>query len=56
MIGTNNLHDAHKAYPPDDPKDIFFGVQVIVNELQQRSSGYTGCNLLDFPEKAGSGQ
>lgn len=22
MIGTNNLHDANKGYPPDDPKDI----------------------------------
>lgn len=53
MIGTNNLHDAHKAYPPDDPKDIFFGVQVIVNELQQRLPDSQVVIFSIFPRKPG---
>ena len=53
MIGTNNLHDAHKAYPPDDPKDIFFGIQVIVNELQQCLPDSQVVIFSIFPRKPG---
>lgn len=53
MIGTNNLHDAHKAFPPNDPKDIFFGIQVIVNELQQRLPDSQVVIFSIFPRKPG---
>ena len=36
MIGTNHMHDAKAAYPPDEPNDIFSGIQAIVNEVAQR--------------------
>jgi len=36
MIGTNNLHENKKAYPPDKPEDIFAGIQAIVTEVRTR--------------------
>ena len=36
MIGTNHMHDAKAGYPPDEPNDIFSGIQAIVNEVAQR--------------------
>ena len=36
MIGTNNLHEDKKGYPPDKPEDIFTGIQAIVSEVRKR--------------------
>ena len=56
MIGTNHMHDAKAAYPPDEPNDIFSGIQAIVNEVGAAAPGIKGHNLLGFSKKAGHGQ
>ena len=56
MIGTNHMHDAKAAYPPDEPNDIFSGIQAIVNEVAQRLPESKVIIFSVFSKKAGHGQ
>ena len=53
MIGTNNLHEDKKAYPPDQPEDIFAGIQAIVAEVRSRLPKSKIVVFSIFPRKAG---
>jgi len=53
MIGTNNLHEDKKAYPPDQPEDIFAGIQAIVAEVRTRLPKSKIVVFSIFPRKAG---
>ena len=53
MIGTNNLHENKKAYPPDKPEDIFTGIQAIVSEVRKRLPNAPIVIFSIFPRKAG---
>jgi len=53
MIGTNNLHEDKKAYPPDKPEDIFTGVRAIVSEVRKRLPNTPIVIFSIFPRKAG---
>ena len=53
MIGTNNLHEDKKAYPPDKPEDIFTGIRAIVSEVRKRLPDTPIVILSIFPRKAG---
>ena len=54
MIGTNNLHENKKAYPPDKPEDIFAGIQAIVTEVRTRLPKSKIVVFSVFPRKPGS--
>ena len=54
MIGTNNMHDTKKAYPPDKPEDIFAGIQAIVTEVRTRLPKSKIVVFSVFPRKPGS--
>jgi lysophospholipase L1-like esterase len=53
MIGTNNIHENKKAYPPDKPQDVFEGIQAIVNEVRARLPKSKIVIFSIFPRKAG---
>ena len=53
MIGTNNLHEDKKAYPPDRPENIFAGIRAIVNEARTRLPKSKIVVFSIFPRKAG---
>ena len=53
MIGTNNLHEDKKAYPPDKPEDIFSGIRAIVAEVRTRLPNSKILIFSIFPRKAG---
>ena len=53
MIGTNNIHENKKAYPPDKPQDVFEGIQAIVNEARARLPKSKIVIFSIFPRKAG---
>ena len=53
MIGTNNLHEDKKAYPPDHPKHIFAGITAIVGEVRKRLPKSKIVIFSIFPRKAG---
>ena len=53
MIGTNNLHEDKKAYPPDKPEDIFTGIRAIVSEVRKRLPNTPIVIFSIFPRKAG---
>ncbi|MBP03158.1 MAG: hypothetical protein CMA72_00005, partial [Euryarchaeota archaeon] len=53
MIGTNNLHEDKKAYPPDKPEDIFAGIIAIVSEVRKRLPKSKIVIFSIFPRKAG---
>ena len=36
MIGTNHAHVPKKGYTPDEPQDIFTGIQAVVAEIRSR--------------------
>ena len=54
MIGTNNLHENKKAYPPDQPEDIFAGIQAIVAEVRTHLPKSKIVVFSIFPRKAGA--
>ena len=54
LIGTNNLHEDKKAYPPDRPENIFAGIRAIVNEARTRLPKSKIVVFSIFPRKAGS--
>jgi lysophospholipase L1-like esterase len=54
MIGTNNMHDTKKAYPPDKPEDIFAGIKAIVTEVRTRLPKSKIVVFSVFPRKPGS--
>ena len=54
MIGTNNMHDTKKAYPADNPGDIFTGIQAIVAEVRTRLPKSKIVIFSVFPRKEGS--
>ena len=54
MIGTNNLHENKKAYPPDKPEDIFAGIQAIVTGVRTRLPKSKIVVFSVFPRKPGS--
>ena len=54
MIGTNNMHDSKKAYAPDEPRDIFTGIQAIVTEVRARLPKSKIVVFSVFPRKPGS--
>ena len=53
MIGTNNMHEDKKAYPPDKPEDIFAGITAIVGEVVKRLPKSKIVIFSIFPRKAG---
>ena len=53
MIGTNNLHEDKKAYPPDRPEDIFAGITAIVSNVGKRLPNTNIVVFSIFPRKAG---
>ena len=53
MIGTNNMHEAKKAYPPDKPEDIFSGIRAIVAEVRTRLPKSKIVVFSIFPRKEG---
>lgn len=53
MIGTNNMHEDKKAYPPDKPEDIFTGIRAIVSEVGKRLPNTPIVIFSIFPRKAG---
>ena len=53
MIGTNNLHEDKKAYPPDKPEDIFTGIRAIVREVGNHLPNTPIVIFSIFPRKAG---
>ena len=52
MIGTNNLHEDKKAYPPDKPEDVFAGIRAIVSEVRTRLPNAKIVIFSIFPRKA----
>ena len=53
MIGTNNLHEDKKAYPPDHPKHIFAGITAIVSEVRERLPKSKIVIFSIFPRNSG---
>ena len=53
MIGTNNMHEDKKAYPPDKPEDIFTGIRAIVGEVRKRLPNTSIVIFSIFPRRAG---
>ena len=53
MIGTNNMHEDKKAYPPDKPEDIFAGIRAIVGQVGKRLPKSKIVVFSIFPRKEG---
>lgn len=53
MIGTNNMHEDKKAYPPDKPEDIFAGIRAIVGQVGKRLPNTSIVIFSIFPRKTG---
>lgn len=53
LIGTNNLAPAKKGHVPDNPKDIFAGIQAIVKEVRTRLPESKLLVFSIFPRKPG---
>ena len=53
MIGTNHMHEGKKGYAPDDPADIFTGIEAVVAELRTRLPEAKLLVFSLFPRKPG---